>query len=183
MTYDFSPLKQKITDTDEWLKKEFQGIRTGRATPTLLDNIQVESFGARVPLNQVGNVGVEDARTLRVNIWNVEQIKDVEKAITDANLGVGVSPDESGVRVTFPELTAERRDTLIKISKDKLEEARISLRNERDNVWGDIQKQEKDGEMSEDEKFRYKDEMQKLVDDGNKALEELGNKKEIEIQS
>jgi len=183
MTYDFSPLKQKITDTQEWLRKEFQGIRTGQATPTLLDNIQVESFGTRVPLNQVGNVGVEDARTLRVSVWNVEQVKDVEKAITDANLGVGVTPDESGVRVTFPELTSERRDTLIKLSKDKLEEARISLRGERDSVWSDIQKQEKDGEMSEDEKFSYKDEMQKLIDDGNKSLDELGKKKEAEIRN
>jgi ribosome recycling factor len=183
MSYDFSQLKQKIEDTQEWLKKEFQGIRTGRATPTLLDNIQVESFGTRVPLIQVGNVGVEDARTLRVNVWNAEQVKDVEKAITDANLGVGVTPDESGVRVTFPELTSERRGMLIKLSKDKLEEARISLRNERDNVWNEIQKQEKDGEMSEDEKFGGKDEMQKLIDEGNKALDVLGKKKEDEIQN
>ncbi len=183
MAYDFSKLKEKITDTEAWLKKEYQGIRTGRAAPALLDNIQVESFGTRVPLIQVGNVGVEGARTLRVNVWNAEQIKDVEKAITSANLGVGVSPDESGVRVTFPELTSERRDTLIKLSKDKLEEARISLRNERDSVWSDIQRQEKDGEMSEDEKFVSKDEMQKLIDEGNKLLEVLGDKKEVEIAS
>lgn len=183
MAYDFSNLKQKVTDTEEWLKKEFQGIRTGRATPALLDSIQVESYGARVPLNQVGNVGVEDARTLRVSIWNAEQIKSVEKAITDANLGVGVSSDEKGVRVTFPELTSERRETLIKLSKDKLEEARVSLRNERDNIWNDIQKQEKGGDISEDEKFLHKDEMQKLIDEGNKALDELGRKKEEEIKN
>jgi len=183
MAYNFSPLKEKVKDTEEWLKKEFQGIRTGRATPALLDNIQIESFGTRVPLNQVGNVGVEDARTLRISLWNVDQVKDVEKAITDANLGVGVSSDSSGVRVSFPELTSERRTMLIKLSKDKLEEARISLRNDRDGVWSDIQKQEKEGEISEDEKFSYKEEMQKLVDEGNKLLEELGRKKESEIQS
>ncbi len=182
MAYDFLHLKQKIEDTEIWLRKEFQGIRTGRATPTLLDNIQVESYGSRVPLNQVGNVGVEDARTLRVNVWNAEQVKDVEKAVTDANLGVGVSSDENGVRVTFPELTSERRDMLIKLSKDKLEEARVSLRNERDNVWNDIQKQEKNSEISEDEKFSYKNEMQKLVDNGNKSLDEIGKKKEEEIK-
>lgn len=182
MSYDFSHLKQKTIDTELWLKKEFQSIRTGRSTPALLDNIQVESYGSRVPLNQVGNVGVEDARTLRVNIWNAEQVKDVEKAITDANLGVGVSSDESGVRVTFPELTSERRDMLIKLSKDKLEEARVSLRNERDSVWNDIQKQEKDGEISEDEKFSYKDEMQKLIDEGNNSLDVLVKKKEDEIK-
>lgn len=183
MAYDFSSLKQKIADTNEWLRKEFQGIRTGRAAPALLDSIQVESYGSRVPLNQIGNVGVEDARTLRITLWNTEQIKDVEKAITDANLGVGVSSDEKGVRVTFPDLTSERRATLIRISKDKLENARISLRNERDSVWSYIQKQEKDGEISEDEKFSYKDEMQKMIVDGNKSLDEIGKKKEAEIQN
>jgi len=183
MTYDFSPLKQKVTDTEAWLKKEFQGIRTGRATPTLLDGIQVESFGARVPLNQIGSVGVEDARTLRINLWNTDQVKDVEKAITDANLGVGVSSDEKGVRVTFPELTSERRDALIKLAKNKLEEARISMRNERDAIWNNIQKQEKDGEISEDEKFRYKDDMQKLVDEGNSTLDALTKRKEDEIKN
>ncbi len=183
MAYDFSSLKQKITETEGWLKKEFQGIRTGRATPALLDGIQVESYGARVPLNQVGNVGVEDPRTLRISVWNAEQIKDIEKAIADANLGVGVSSDEKGVRVTFPELTTERRDTLIKLAKGKLEEARISLRNERDDVWQDIQKKEKEGELSEDEKFRYKDEMQKLIDEANKSLDILSDKKEDEIKN
>lgn len=181
MAYDFSKLKAKVADTEEWLKKEFQGIRTGRATPTLLDGVQVESFGTRVPLNQVGNVGVEDPRTLRVSVWSADQVKAVEKAITDANLGVGVSADDKGVRVTFPELTADRRVTLIKLAKDKLEEARISLRNERDDVWNDIQKQERDGELSEDDKFRHKEEMQKFIDEGNKALDVLMTRKEGEI--
>ncbi|MEX0651911.1 MAG: ribosome recycling factor [Candidatus Paceibacterota bacterium] len=183
MAYNFSSLKEKIADTEVWLKKEFQGIRTGRATPALLDNIHVESFGVRVPLVQVGNVNVEDARSLRINIWNADQVKDVEKALTDANLGVGVSADSTGVRVTFPELTAERRVVLIKLSKDKLEEARVSLRNERDHVWNNIQRQEKDGEISEDEKFSYKEEMQKLIDAGNKSLDEIGRKKEEEIST
>ena len=183
MTYNFSNLKQKIADKGEWLKKEFGGIRTGRANPALLDGIQVESFGARVPLNQVGNVGVDDARTLRVSLWNPDQIKNVEKAITDANLGVGVSSDGKSVRVTFPELTSERRESLIKLSKDKLEEAKVSLRGDRDFVWNDIQKLERDGEISEDEKFMYKDQMQKLIDEGNKSMEEVGRKKEEEIKN
>lgn len=183
MAYDFSSLKTKITDTESWLQKEFQGIRTGRAAPALLDGVLVESFGARVPLNQVGSVGVEGARTLRVSVWNADQVKDVEKAITDSDLGVGVSSDEKGVRVTFPELTAERRATLIKLAKDKLEEARVSLRGIRDDVWNDIQKKEKDGEITEDEKFRFKEEMQKMIDEANKALDASMTKKEEEIAS
>ena len=183
MAYDFSSLKKKISDTETWLKKEFQSIRTGRAAPALLDGIQVESYGSRTSLNQVGTVGVEDARTLRVSVWNTAQIKEVERAIVEANLGVGVSSDETGVRVTFPELTSERRETLVKLAKDKREEARVSLRTERDHVWGDIQKKEREGEIGQDDKFRYKEEMQKLVDGGNKALDALLEKKEAEIRS
>ena len=183
MAYDFSPLKKKVTDTEEWLKKEYQGIRTGRATPTLLDGVLVESYGSRMPLIQVGSVSVEDARTIRIAPWDQSQIKAIEKGVTDANLGVGVSADERGVRVTFPELTSERRGALMKIAKDKLEDARVSLRGERDRVWSDIQKKEKESEISEDEKFRYKDEMQKLIDEGNKKLDALAEKKRAEIES
>ena len=183
MAYDFSPLKKKVADTEEWLKKEYQGIRTGRATPTLLDGVLGESYGSRMPLIQVGSVSVEDARTIRIAPWDQSQIKAIEKGVTDANLGVGVSADERGVRVTFPELTSERRGALMKIAKDKLEDARVSLRGERDRVWSDIQKKEKESEISEDEKFRYKDEMQKLVDEGNKKLDILAEKKRAEIES
>jgi ribosome recycling factor len=183
MTYDFSSLKAKIAETEEWLKKEYQGIRTGRATPTLLDSIQIESYGSRLSLKQVGAISVEDARTLRISPWDATQVKAIEKAVTDANLGVGVSADEKGVRVTFPELTSERREALIKLSKDRLEHARVSLRNERDAVWNDIQKKEKNGEMSEDDKFRFKEDMQKMVDAGNEKLDALLKRKEEEIKN
>ncbi len=179
--YDFSQLKNKIEETKDWLKQEYQGIRTGRAAPALLDNIQVESYGTMMPLNQVANVGVEDARTLRVAPYDASQVKDIEKAVTEANLGVGISADSAGVRVTFPELTAERRDTLIKLAKDKLEEGRVSLRGARDDAWSEIQKKEQDGEMSEDEKFTNKEEMEKIIKEANDELDALLEKKEKEI--
>lgn len=179
--YDFSQLTAQITEAQEWLRKEYQGLRTGRATPSLLDSIQIESYGSRVPLNQVANIGVEDARTLRISPWDASQVKDIEKAVTAADLGVGVSSDSSGVRISFPELTADRRDTLVKMAKAKLEDARQSVRGIREETWGDIQAQEKAGEMSEDDKFRAKDELQKHIDTGNTALEELFNKKQEEI--
>tara|TARA_B100000745_G_scaffold58094_1_gene34426 strand:- start:18393 stop:18941 length:549 start_codon:yes stop_codon:yes gene_type:complete len=181
--YDFSPLQQRIDETQEWLRKEYAGLRTGRATPTLLDSIYVESYGSRVPLNQVANIGVEDARTLRITPWDRAQVKEIEKAITAADFGVGISTDEKGIRVSFPELTSERRDTLIKMAKEKLEAARQSLRGIREEVWSVIQTQEKEGEMSEDEKFRNKDDLQKHIDAANKALEELFSRKEEEIQN
>lgn len=183
MAYNFQPLKNSFKDIEEWLKRELQGVRTGRATPTLLDSIQVEAYGSRVPLNQVGGITVEDARTLRISPWDMSQIKAVEKAIVDANLGVGVGSDDKGVRVSFPELTGERRVQLIKIMKEKLEEARVKIRSARGENISLLEKQEKDGEMGKDELFRLKAEVQKLVDDAGGSLDAIAKKKEEEIQS
>jgi ribosome recycling factor len=181
MAYSFSPLKQKISETEEWLRKEFSMIRTGRATPVILDSIKVDSYGAKMAINQIGSVNVEDPKTLRIIPWDTTQIKNVEKAVIDANLGLSVTADEKGLRIIFPELTSERRQALVKITKQKLEEARITLRVEREKIWDDIQGQEKKGTIGEDDKFRYKDEMQKIIDGANKNLEETGSKKEKEI--
>ena len=181
MAYDFSILKAKISDIEKWLKKEFFSIRTGRATPSILDSIRVDSYGAKLPIVQVANVGVEDNRTLRIVPYDASVGKEIEKAIVASNLGLSVSSDDRGVRVSFPELTSENRSALAKVVKEKLEQARISLRGERDNMWSDIQKQEKEGGMAEDDKFRYKEEMQKLIDEGNSNLELLVDKKEREI--
>jgi ribosome recycling factor len=181
MTHDFSALKVKIQETKDWLSNEYLGIRTGRATPTLLDSIRVESYGSKMPINQLASVNIEDARTLRISPWDASQVQAIEQAIAKADLGVSASVDEKGLRVSFPELTAERRGMLQKIVKDKLEHARISMRGARDEAWSDIQKNEKDKEISEDEKFRYKDEMQKLINEGNTALDDIAKRKEEEI--
>lgn len=183
MTYDFSHLKQKAVDIQNHLKDEFSGIRTGRATPSLLDSVMVDSYGAKTPINQVAGINMEDARTLRIAPYDASQITEVEKAITNSNLGVSVSVDANGLRIFFPELTSEVRETLNKLVKDKLEAARISLRGERDNTWNDIQKQEKDKEISEDEKFGLKEEMQKIVDEESVKMDAMAGKKEGEISS
>ena len=181
--YQFNEIKQNLEKVREWLINEFAGIRTGRATIALLDSITIESYGAQSPLNQVAGVMVEDARTIRINPYDAGQLKEIEKSITDADLGVSISTDEKGLRVIFPELTSERRELLVKQVGKKLEEARISIRKEREDVWSDIQKQEKDGDMTEDEKFRSKEEMEKVVTDFQKELEELAKNKENEIKS
>ncbi|MCK5059723.1 MAG: ribosome recycling factor [Candidatus Pacebacteria bacterium] len=183
MSYNFNPFKQKIKDVTEWLQMEFKGIRTGRATPTLLDGVEVLSYGARMAINQVGTISVEDAKTLRVVPWDASQVKEIEKAITIANLGLSVVTDDKGLRVIFPDLTAERRDSIIKIARQRLEDAKISLRQERDKVWHDIQEKERAKEIAEDDKFRFKDEMEKLVIEAQKKFEEMTNKKEAEIKS
>lgn len=183
MTYDFLKLKNKIKESEDWLKKEFSSLRTGMASPQLLDTVQVESYGQRMPVSQIGSVSIADARSLLVTPWDASQVKAVEKAITVANLGVSLKTDEKGVRVFFPELTSERRTALLKVAKEKMEQAKITLRGVRDEVVKDIEAKSKTGGMSEDDKFRFKAEMQKLVDAGNKTLEESFTKKEKEINS
>jgi ribosome recycling factor len=168
--FSFSPLKQKIDDTIVWLQNELAGVRTGQASPALLDGVRVEVYGSAMPLNQVASVTIEDPKTLRVSAWDAGNIKALERAIADADLGVSSATDEKGVRVHFPPLTSERRTQLVKIVSGKLEEARITLRHERDRVWNEIQKLAKEGEMSEDEKFRAKEEMEKRIKEGNDAL-------------
>jgi ribosome recycling factor len=183
MAYDFSKLDSSIKETEEWLQKEFMGIRTGRAAPALLDNIRVDAYGTMSQMNAIGSVTVEDARTLRIIPWDKSLVKSIEKAITDADLGVGVGSDDQGVRVNFPELTAERRTMLIKLAKEKMEQARVTLRGHRTDAIKDIESKEKEGGMGEDDVKRYKEEVQKRIDKGNEALEALGKKKETEISS
>lgn len=183
MNYDFKTFKQKLADVENWLMKEMSGIRTSRAAPALLDGVRVEAYGSPLSLKEVAAVSVEDPRTLRVSAWDASLGKEIEKAITAANLGVSVSAGEGGVRISFPDLTSERRASLVKLAKERLEEARKSLRVRRDEVWQDIQKKEKDGGMGEDDKFRFKDEMEKLVGETGKKLEDIFARKEKEILS
>lgn len=181
MQYDFTAFKGQLAEAEKWLKNELMQVRTGQATPSILDSVKVESYGSLMPINQLGSISSEDARTLRVSIWDASRIQAVEGAITKADLGLSVSTDDKGVRVHFPELTEETRKKILKVAKDKHEQSRITLRHERDKAWTDIQGKEKAGELSEDEKFKAKEDMQKLVDETNKKLDELFNSKEKEI--
>lgn len=174
-------LQQKLQEAKSWLGKEYIGIRTGQASPALLDNVKVDNYGSIVPLNQVGTVGVEDARTLRISLWDTSQISSVEQSIREADLGVSLVTDSSGIRVIFPELTAERRVQLLKLAKNKLEEARITVRSARDESMKQLEKLEKEGELSEDEKFSQKDAVQESVSKINSEMESLFDAKENEL--
>lgn len=181
MQYDFSQFKNNLAQAGEWLGQELLGIRTGRASPSLLDGVHIDSYGTRTPLKHAANISTEDAKTLRVVPWDKSHVKGIEKAVTEANLGVSVSSDADGVRVFFPDLTEERRKTLAKLASERTEDARIRVRKERDEVWKDIQEKEREGDIAEDDKFRLKEEMQKFVDAANEKLDELLKKKEKEI--
>lgn len=181
MAYDFSKLKKNIQETEEWLSREFSTIRTGRASTALLDAVRPEVYGARTPLQQVGSITVEDARTIRIVPWDKTNGKGIEKAITEEDLGVSVVVDDSGLRVIFPELTAERRTLLQKVAGEKCEQARVTLRGHRSDTLRDIDASEKEGGIGEDDVKRYKEEVQKMIDAGQKALDTHLQKKHAEI--
>ncbi|MCA9357320.1 ribosome recycling factor [Candidatus Nomurabacteria bacterium] len=174
-------IKQKLHEVKEWLQKEYSSIRTGQANPALLDSVKVESYGSFMSINQVGSIGVEDARTLRISVWDNSQIAALERAVRESDLGVSIVTDSSGLRVIFPELTSERRVQLLKLAKSKLEDARISVRAVRDEAMKAIDKSEKDGDIGEDEKFSQREGVQSAVDDANRSLEELFTGKEAEL--
>ena len=163
------------------MNKEYSQLNIGRASPMVLDGVMVESYGSRVPLKNVASVSIEDPKTLRVSPFDKGQIKEIEKAIAAANLGLSVAVDDLGVRVIFPQLTTETRQTLVKVLKEKLEEQRITVRRERERIWDDVQKKEKEGKLTEDERFRAKDELQKIIDEVNKNLEASFEKKQKEV--
>jgi ribosome recycling factor len=181
--FDFSDLKIKSKDIENWLAKELSVIRTGRATSMILDFVQVEAYGSKMAIKELANILVEDAKTIRIEPWDMSVGKNIEKAISASNLGLSVAPFEKGLRIIFPELTTERREQFIKVVGKQLEEAKVSLRSLRDKTGKAIDEKEKDGKLSEDDKFRLKEEMQKIIDETNKKLEELAEKKEKEIKA
>ncbi len=181
MAYDFLGIKNNGEEIKEWLKKETSSLRTGRATPALVENIMVDSYGTRTPLKHVASIAVEDARTIRITPWDAGVLKNIEHSITTSSLGIQPIADKQSIRIALPELTEERRKSLIKLLNEKLEEAKVSLKLKREEEWKDIQEKERNGEISEDDKFRFKEELQKIIDKVSADLEEIAKNKEEEI--
>jgi len=183
MSYNFSELESRGLEIQEWLKKEYQSIRTGRATPAILDSVKVEVYGSYMPINQIAHVSVEDAQSLRIVPWDTSQIKEIEKSLQKSDLGLSVNSDGKGLRLIFPELTGERRDQLKKLVGQKREEAHVSLRSAREDTWDEIQRQKKSGEITEDEMYRLKEQMEEKVQKVQKALGEIEEKKVKELDA
>lgn len=177
MSYNTQNFKSELKKIEEWLSKEYSQVHTGRATPIVLDSITVESYGSRMPIKNIAGVTIEDPKTLRIAPWDKNQIKEIENAINEANLGLSIVSDSDGVRVIFPMLTTENRTKLAKVLKEKLEDARISVRKERQEEMDKID------DLPEDEKKRGKDDIQKVVDETNNNLEAIFNKKEVEVMN
>ena len=158
-------------------------MNSGRASPMVLDSVSVETYGAYQPIKNVASVSIEDPKTLRIAPWDKTAVKGIEKAIISSNLGLSVATDDLGIRVIFPQLTTETRQTLVKVLKEKLEESRIVVRQEREKVFRDMEVREKDSLLTEDEMFRAKEELQKIINETNGNLEALFEKKEKEVLS
>ncbi len=185
MAQDFPSLKKdlqhKMDSTLDVVKKEFSGLRTGRASAALLDPVQVEAYGAMTPLNQVASVSVPEPRLISVSVWDKGLAKSVEKAIREANLGLNPMSDGTLIRVPIPPLTSERRAELTKVAHKYAEQARVAIRNVRRDGNDALKKMEKDHKISQDEHKKFQDEVQKMTDAMIGKIDDALKHKEQEI--
>ncbi len=175
--------REQFNNAIEHFKREMMRIRTGRATPMLVEDIKVESYGAMMPLKQIANISVPEPRQLLIAPWDNSMLPAIEKAIKAANIGVQPNNDGATIRITLPALTEEQRKELVKVLGRRAEDARVAVRNVREDIWKAIQEAEKVGDISEDEKFSAKDALQEVVDEYNAKIESLRKEKEEEIMT
>lgn len=176
-------LKPRLDETLIHFTDEAAKLRTGRAHPALVEGILVDYYGTETPLKQIAGVSIPEARSIVISPWDKGALLQIESAIRAGDLGLNPVNDGSVIRITLPALTEDRRKELVKSLNQRSEEARIAVRTAREDVWKEIQKLEAEGGISEDDKFHGKDELQKVVDEYNKKIEELREKKEAEIMT
>ncbi len=181
MSFAIDEFSKRMDGALEALRKEFAGLRTGRASSGMLDPVQVEAYGNVMPLNQVGTVSVPEPRLLTVTVWDKGMVKAVEKAIREAGLGLNPQPDGTLIRVPVPELNQERRTELVKIAGKYAESSRVAVRNVRRDAMDALKKGEKDGDYTEDEHQNWSEKVQKLTDEHIKKIDEMQSAKEKEV--
>jgi len=178
---ELDDIERRMEGAIDALKREFQGLRTGRASAGLLEPINVVAYGAKMPMNQVGTVGVPEPRLLTVQVWDKGMVSAVEKAIRESGLGLNPMTDGQLVRIPIPELSGERRQELTKIAGRYAEGARIAIRNLRREAMDGLKKAEKDGDLSQDDQKFYSDEVQTLTDKYVSEVDETAKQKDLEI--
>lgn len=178
---DLSDISRRMDGAQEALRKEFAGLRTGRASAALLEPVTVEAYGSTMPINQVGTVGVPEPRMITVQVWDRSLVGAVEKAIRNAGLGLNPAADGQLVRVPIPALSEERRIELTKVAGKYSEQARVAVRNVRRDGMDMLKRMEKDGEISEDDHRMWSDEIQSLTDEHIKSIDTALAQKEEEI--
>jgi ribosome recycling factor len=177
----YAETEKVMKKTLDRLHADFSAVRTGRASPALLDNVRVVYYGSPVPLQQVGTVAVTEARTIEVRPWDVSTIPEIEKAILSANLGVTPNSDGKILRLVFPALNEDRRKELVKVVKKVAEDFRVSLRNERRDAIEKVKKEEKDQKISQDIKAQAETKIQSITNSYIKQVDEILAAKEKEI--
>lgn len=178
---DIKDLKRRMQGAVDVLAQEFSGLRTGRASTSLLEPLTVDAYGTQMPLNQVGTVGVPEPRMLTVQVWDKNLVKAVESSIRDSNLGLNPQTEGTLVRVPIPELSEERRVELTKVAAKYGEQGRVAVRNVRRDGMDTLKRMEKDHEISEDEHRAWADDIQKMTDDFIHNIDEALTRKEEEI--
>ena len=179
--YDAQDLKRRMHGAVESLRHDFGGLRTGRASSSLLEPIQVDAYGANMPISQVASISVPEARMLQISVWDRGLVVAVEKAIRASNLGLNPQTEGQVIRLRMPDLTQERCKELVKVAHQYAEKARVAVRNVRRDGMDHLKQLEKAALMSEDDHKKKADEVQKLTDDTIKEIEQVLKSKEQEI--
>jgi ribosome recycling factor len=175
--------KPEFQKAVEFFKKDISSLRTGRANTAILEGVMVDAYGAKTPLVGLANVVAADARSLIVSPWDKNVVKDVEKAIIEAGLGVGIVNEGDKIRLTIPAMTEENRKDLVKKLNEKTEQAKVSVRQTREAIKSTIEKAEKDKAISEDDRFRFMEELEEEVKKINEELKAVRDKKDKEIMT
>lgn len=175
--------KNELEKAVAHFKEESIKIRTGRANASMVENLLVDYYGAKTPLVQMASINVPEPRTIAIQPWDKGALAGIETAIRESDLGLNPMNDGQLIRLSIPPLTEERRQEMVKVLNKKAEESRITLRNIREDVLREIQDAEKAGKISEDDKFRGKDELQKVIDEYNGKIDEIREKKEKDIMT
>ena len=179
--FDLKIYEEKMEKAIEVLKREFSGLRTGRASTSLLDSISIEAYGSKVPLNQVSNISVPESRLITVQVWDDSLVNTVENSIRNSNLGLNPMIEGSLIRIPIPELSEERRIEIVKIASKYSEDSKISVRNIRRDAMEKIKSLEKNKEISQDELFKFSDKIQKMTDNLIEKVETLFVDKEKDV--
>ena len=176
-----SNLENKMNAAISHLEKELNSLRTSRANPSMLDNIYVDAYGSKTPLNQLGNISVQDASTITIQIWDSALIKDIEKCITESSLGINPQIDGQLLRLPIPKLSEERRKDIIKIASEFAENSKVTIRNIRRDFIELSKNEKKTSNLSEDELKRKINEIQKIIDSNIEKIDKILETKKIDI--
>jgi ribosome recycling factor len=175
--------ENKINEAVEHFKEEIAKIRTGRAHSDIVDDVLIDYYGEATPLKELASISIPEPRQLKIEVWDENVAKEVEKALAEEDLGAAPNRiDEKTIVINLPSLTQETRKRMVDKLHEKAEKARVAVRNIRESKWKETQKQEQEGEITEDDKFTIKDRLQDLVDEANEEIEEAQEKKEEKLK-